>query len=475
MSNDFINSIKIHRDFLGSERKHVLMITNHGLHQWRIVPGLPDTGGQNVFVNQFTKALVERGFKVTIANRGGYPHPTTDEMRQGIRYKNKHQRIVYLEDDTKKFIRKEDMVEQIPQLVESLKTFLGNIGDWVDLIISHYWDGAKIGVEYNREKQNAIKHIWVPHSLGAIKKENVSRDKWANLRIDERIEIEKSMIDELDGIAATSSAISESLQEDYGYNGPHLFLPSCIDTDRYHPRDVAGDHEVWEFLSERTGLTEEEIQLRKIITEISRTDTTKRKNVLIKAFAQVRGQLSDTLLIISIDDSAGELAEDLKQLISDLELDDHVAVVGYIWDLLPTVYAISDIYCTPSVMEGFGMSAQEATATKVPVVSSPRVPFVTEYLQGENVKKIWYDKDKQAEPLRQGCGSIVVPVDDVDGFAHALKLLLEDDDLRRKLGKTAYEVTIPYFSWGRVVDEFLDKIDVTAEREKEHTKSEVYG
>jgi hypothetical protein len=49
------------------------MITNHGIHQWQVVPGLPDTGGQNVFVNQFTAALVKLGFRITIINRGVCP------------------------------------------------------------------------------------------------------------------------------------------------------------------------------------------------------------------------------------------------------------------------------------------------------------------------------------------------------------------------------------------------------------------
>ena len=462
MTDVLIDSIHKHRDFLASNRKHVLMITNHGIHQWQVIPGLPDTGGQNVFVNQFTKALVERGFKVTIANRGGYPHPVTDEMRRGIRYKDEHQRIVYLEDGTKEFVRKEDMPEQILELVESLKPFLANQGAHIDLIISHYWDGAKIGVEYNRERAEPVQHIWVLHSLGAIKKRNVDEAEWPELRINERIEIERGMIEELDGIAATSATIQESLEDDYGYDGPNLFLPSCIDTDRYHPRDISSDDEIWSFLAERAGLTPEEIQDRRIVTEISRTDTTKRKDVLIKAFAELHANVPNSLLVVSIDDSNEKLARKLRDLISDLQLTDSTAVVGYIWEMLPKVYAVTDVYCTPSIMEGFGMSAQEATATKVPIVSSPLVPFVTEYLLGENVKEVWYDQENQAEPLRHGCGAIVVPADDVAGFAHALEMLLTDDDLRRKMGEEAYEVTIPYFSWSRVVDDFLDKITVSA-------------
>jgi glycosyltransferase involved in cell wall biosynthesis len=273
----------------------------------------------------------------------------------------------------------------------------------------------------------------------------------------------QSMIDELDSIAATSSTIQESLTEDYDYDGPSLSLPSCIDTDRYYPRDVAVDDEVWQFLSDCSGLSLEAVRNHKIITEISRTDTTKRKSVLIKAFAKARERVSDSLLMISIDDSAGDLAQELKELISKHQLDTHTAVVGYIWDLLPTVYAVTDIYCTPSVMEGFGMSAQEAAATKVPVVSSHLVPFVTEYLLGPNVEEVWYNEEMQKEPLRQGCGAIVVPADNVDGFTHALTTLLHDDDLRREMGENAYRVTIPYFSWGRVVDNFLDEIDLKNE------------
>ena len=31
----------------------------------------------------------------------------------------------------------------------------------VDLIISHYWDAAKLGILYNQNRQKPLKHIWV--------------------------------------------------------------------------------------------------------------------------------------------------------------------------------------------------------------------------------------------------------------------------------------------------------------------------
>jgi len=447
--------------FLASSRKHVLMITNHGIHQWRIIPGLPDTGGQNAFVNQFTAALASLGFRVTIVNRGGYPHPVTGEWRKGVRYRGGHERILYLEDGLPDFVRKEDMDERIPHLVESLKRSMdAEVDAGVDLIISHYWDGAKLGVLYNRTLSQQAKHIWIPHSLGAIKKRNVSPQQWPDLRIDERISVERSLMsgEELDGIVATSSRTRQSLKEDYGYAGRILFLPPCVDPERFHPRDVPDGDEIWTFLSQRCGLSPEEVHRSRLVTEISRTDGTKRKDVLIKAFAATQGRIPNSLLVVSIDENAGTLAEDLMQLIHSLDLQDRVAVVGSISELLPTVYAVTDVYCTPSVMEGFGMSAQEAAATAVPVVSSHLVPFVSEYLLGEEVEFCEFAGGDRV--LRRGEGAIVVPADDVDGFACALEMLLADDDLRKEMGANAYHITIPYFTWPNMVSTFLGQIGV---------------
>lgn len=101
------------------------------------------------------------------------------------------------------------------------------------------------------------------------------------------------------------------------------------------------------------------------------------------------------------------------------------------------------------------MSAQEAAATGVPVVASHLVPFVTEYLLGEEVDVIGL-KDKQ--PMKRGRGAVVVQADDVDGFARALEMLLTDADLRAEMGRNAYRITVPTFTWQNRVPAFLDEI-----------------
>jgi len=454
-----VSDQNLHQSFLDLDDRHVLMITNHGIHQWDVIPGLPDTGGQNVFVNQFTETLAQFGFKITIVNRGGYPHPTTGEMRQGIHYRDERQRILYLEDETDTFVRKEDMDAQTPQLTSFLYEQLQAEETAVDLIISHYWDAAKIGVLLNHKLPQRVQHVWVPHSLGAVKKRNVKPERWDKLRIDERIAVEKSLIPELDGAAATSSLIRQSLKEDYGCDNI-LFLPPCVQTERIHPRTIESDHSIWKFLGDHAGLAPADVQERLLVTEISRTDTTKRKDLLIKAMAQVREQVPEAMLVVSIDETEEELAAELNGLISELGLEDHTAVVGNVWEQLPDIYAVTAVYCSPSIMEGFGMSVQEAAATKVPVVSSDLVPFVLEYLLGNEVEQLTYE-GMDERPLRQGEGAIVVQADDVDGFAAALTRLLSDLTLCQEMGERAYDITIPYFTWKDMTRRFLETIGET--------------
>ncbi len=448
---------KLEQEFLQSERRHILMITNHGIHQWDVVSGLPDTGGQNIYVNQLTQVLADFGFRITILNRGGYPHPSTGELRTGFRYKDGAQRIFYLEDGLREFVRKEDMKDQIPGLVRFLKDRMNRETLRVDLIISNYWDAALLGVLYNRELPQRVPHLWIPHSLGAVKKRNMPPESWEDLRVDERIETEQTFMGDLDYVAATSSLIRSSLKEDYGRTEP-LFLPPCINPEKYQPRRVPEDHEIWDFLDQRSPLAKEELRKQRIIIEISRTDRTKRKDVLLRAFRQLRQEHPDTLLIVALDSNSGEVYREIDGLIGELGLKDAVIPIGHEAERLPWLYAASALYCSPSVMEGFGMSVQEAAATGVPVVGSDKIPFVAEYLLGESPEQ---EKASGGGSFQVGDGGLLVPADDTAGFAGAMEWLLADEERRRAVGKRALDITVPYFTWEEMTRRLLQAMGVT--------------
>ncbi len=432
---------------------HILQITNHGLHEWEITPGLPDTGGQNIYVNQMSAALTRLGHQVTIVNRGGYPHPLSGESRTGkVPGLGGNGQIVYLSDGRREFIRKEDMRERLPALADELWQLMDE--ESFDLIISHYWDGGLLGVMANQNRPDPLPHIWIPHSLGALKKTNVDPEEWVKLRIDERIKDEIELVKMVDGVAATSVAIRNTLRTHYDHDSAY-FLPPGIDHERYRPRPREECSSIYDHLGAVMGRTPAEIERRPLVVEVSRTDTTKRKDVLIRAFAEAREVVPDALLAVTIDRGDPELYDSLVSLIRELDVEEHVAVLGSIWDKLPCLYASCDVYCTPSVMEGFGMSAQEAAASRVPVVASDLVPFATEFLLGDS--PVSQDVPEDA-PILVGAGAIVVEADSVPGFAEALKVLLTDYRLRRRLGNGALAITVPAFGWDRLLATFLDAI-----------------
>ena len=447
---------EVQKSFQSSARPHILMITNHGVHEWQVIPGLPDTGGQNVFVNHFSEALAAEGFRITIANRGGYPHPETGKKQAGLHYKDHHQRLVYLEDGADRFVRKEDMREQIPELAKSLQAFVAEDGAEIDLIVSHYWDAALLAEEYLKRSGSKITHVWVPHSLGAIKKRNVSSEQWQDLRIDERILVEENLVRKVPAIAATSPAIRESLVYEYHFAGLIPFLPPCVDPGRFYPRKTAEDDPVWQFLSEHSALSPNELRDSKIVIEISRTDRTKRKDVLIRAFAGVLKEIPEGFLIVSIDESHPVLARELFALLEEQGVRKRTAAIGSVWEILPSLYGVSDVYCTPSVMEGFGMAVQEAAASGVPAVASHLVPYAREYLLGDIGIDI--SPDGPGDEIVTGEGAMIVRANDVDGFIAALVKILRHEVLRTRMGERAYAITIPDFTWKSRTQAFLQDL-----------------
>ncbi len=431
--------------FKTNKAPHIIMVTNHGVHEWKIVPGLKDTGGQNIFVNQFADALVLFGFKVTIVNRGGYPHPVTGKMQTGTEFKDESRRIIYLEDGHPGFIRKEDMHEQVTALSDNLLKMIEAESVPPKMIISHYWDAAAVVVRALERIETPVKHIWIPHSLGGIKRKKTTEKENENLRMAERLKAENEILRSVETVVATSEKIRISLRQDYGFNGKIAFIPPCIEVERYHPFQVDADDPVYRILAEGvSGNNATDFHNGLIVTEISRTDKTKRKDILIRAFAEIADEFPLLFLAITIDRQS-PTGKELLKLIDKLGIVSRVAVLGSVWEYLPALYNITDVYCSPSVMEGFGMSVQEAAACRTAVVTSDLIPFAVEYLVAQSSDAA-------------GAGALIVEADDIQGFAVALRKVLSNTGFRDETAENAYRRTIPDFTWNRAVSGFFRDI-----------------
>ena len=101
-------------------------------------------------------------------------------------------------------------------------------------------------------------------------------------------------------------------------------------------------------------------------------------------------------------------------------------------DALPSYYAAADVFVLPSICEeAFGLVILEAFAAGIPVIGtrSGGVP----------------------ELVEDGRTGLLVEQGDVDGLYHAMRQLLLDHELRRRLGATARKTAIN-MSWENTVD-----------------------
>lgn len=440
------------------------MVTNHGIHTWEVRSGLVDTGGQNQYVRSLSDTLVSLGYRVTTYNRGGFADPVTGEMQKGARYKDEHSRIVYLEGGPSGFVRKEDLTPEI--LEEEAKFAQRLISEEklpLDLIISHYWDAAVLVNHLKKSAGLKAKHVWVPHSLGALKKDNFKNkpaDVVAPLKFDERIAYERDLLKGVDAVASTSGDISAYLKDNYGRE-PELFLPPCIDTRITYPVDTNTDlSRIHEFLSKTDPKTGSRVKGMATVLEMSRTDRTKRKDIVVKAFAETLKVHPDTMLLLRISPQSKELYSELTSLVDSLGIRSNVVFVGMVpEDLMSELYALSTVYISPSEMEGFGMSVQEAASCKRATISSSLIPFATEYLAKNAATETITTKEGPVS-IKWGEGAAVVPAGRTEGFAHALKTLLADRTKRDKMAQSAYDITIPYFTWENMTRRLLTSMDI---------------
>jgi glycosyltransferase involved in cell wall biosynthesis len=106
------------------------------------------------------------------------------------------------------------------------------------------------------------------------------------------------------------------------------------------------------------------------------------------------------------------------------------------------MYRAADFAIVPSHWESFGLSAAEAMASGLPVAASA-VGGLTDYIV-------------------DGANGLLVPAQDPEGLAAAIRRLIADDGLRARLGTAAREAVAP-FDERLVLDRFGALLDCLAE------------
>jgi glycosyltransferase involved in cell wall biosynthesis len=198
-------------------------------------------------------------------------------------------------------------------------------------------------------------------------------------------------------------------------------FPPCIDARIFRPRTAPELRDAYAYLADQSGIPAETLSRSKIIFETSRMDRTKRKDILLQAFAKIAPKLDHSYLFIGGGPAGNPIFKELEELKGTLPaLDGRAFLLGFVPDdVIESLFSVPDLFVSASEMEGFGMSVSQAAASKVAVVSSDLIPFSTQYAAD--------------------C-TVIVPAGDVDGFATAIEKLLTDDEDRNRRAEKLLEI-----------------------------------
>jgi glycosyltransferase involved in cell wall biosynthesis len=270
--------------------------------------------------------------------------------------------------------------------------------------------------------QDVDRHVWTPHSLGDLKSLNY-RNKPDTVRRElkfcERRNHERVVCDWTRAFAATSGEIASHLVTHYGVDAESIFyFPPCVDGSLFRPYGEPEREGTYRYLSGISGVPAGTLARSRIVFETSRMDRTKRKDVLLQAFARVAPEMPDVYLFIG-GGPENAVFDELCSLRDSLPaLEGRAFLTGFLPDAeMYPLFSIADVFVTPSEMEGFGMSASQAAAAGTALVSSDLVPFATLYVPDD---------------------ALIVRAGDVEGFARAIgELLRSDADRERRAGRLA--------------------------------------
>jgi L-malate glycosyltransferase len=163
----------------------------------------------------------------------------------------------------------------------------------------------------------------------------------------------KFSIEKSDGVTAVSRFLREKTTTNYGIVKDIRVIPNFVDTEKY--KRVPCEEVRGRFAPRG----------EKILVHVSNFRLVKRVPDVIRIFHEVRKKVPSTLLLVGDgpDRSTCEL------LVRELQIQDHVRFLGKQQELVPILSA-ADLMLMPSQSESFGLSALEAMACEVPVISS---------------------------------------------------------------------------------------------------------
>jgi len=199
-------------------------------------------------------------------------------------------------------------------------------------------------------------------------------------------------------------------------------IPLGVDTSEFTP--ISGIH-----LRKKLGLLN-----KTVILFVGRLTQVKGVEFLITAFNRVHKAFPNTKLVIL---GRGELKQNLIELSEKLQIKNSVIFLDFIERAeMPQLYAASDIFVLPSFKEPFGLVLLEAMAMEKPIIGTRTggIPDV----------------------ITNGVNGFLIEPGNIDELSFRLAELVDNPELRAKMGKQGREIAIKMFDYQVIAKKTLE-------------------
>ncbi len=369
--------------------------------------GGPDAGGQNVYVARLSEELSTRGHDVTVyTRRDSRRLPERVRMPGGTT-------VVHVPAGPPGPLPKDELFPHMPAFGAHLSRAWDE--DRPDTVHAHFWMSgmaARIGAH-----AHGVPVVQTFHALGTVKRRHQGRLDTSPY---ERIGIERHLGRTCGRVLATCTDEVYELA-DMGVPPQQVSVVPCgVDVDHFHPHGPAG--------------TAPARERRRRLLATGRLVPRKGFDQAIRALADI----PDTELIIAGGPEAALLdtdpeAERLWHTADRAGVRDRVRLLGAVdpADMPALVRSADVVLCVPAY-EPFGIVPLEAMACGVPVLATD----------------VGGHRDTVADKVT---GRLVRPGDPA-AIASAARELLDDERLRRRMGRAGRERALARFTWQRVAD-----------------------
>lgn len=379
-------------------------------------PGSGDAGGLNVYVRNSALQLGELGFHVDIFTRATRPSQgAVIELSPNVR-------VINIVAGPYEGLDKSELPSQ-------MVAFAGGVLEWTschkvsyDLIHSHYWMSGQVGW--------LLRDLWrVPlihtaHTLALVKNKFLAAGDAPEP--ESRRICEQQIIDNADRLVVNTVAEEENLVNLYDAVAERIeVVAPGADLEAFSP----GSDRATERSRRELGIPLN----AKVVAFVGRFQKLKGPHVLLRAVAELVNEHPEIPIRVLMCGGPSGLASgvstegELGSLARDLGISH---VVRFLSPRPPeelvTIYRAADIVAVPSFNESFGLVALEAQASGTPVLASKvgGLPIAVD----------------------DGVTGLLVDGHDPLHWAHALKNLVTDDQLRISMGEAAAKHALD-FSW----------------------------